>query len=163
MAISTYEWEGNVKWCKVLGAPRPMYDETKGNEWSTNVTVTKEAKLALKGYKVLNHFKIDDETDQQFVSVKRAELTKSGQKNKPVLVVDSMGETWDESKMIGNGSLVKVKVSLTPFMRDGTEHHKIILDKITVLQHVEPPAMNGNKPGGKTAPRVDTNNWVDDE
>lgn len=159
MAMATYEWEGNVKWCKVLGEPREMYDPTKGNEWSTVITVTKEAKQALKGYKVLNHFKIDDETDQQFLTIRKAELTKNGQKNKPVIVVNEMGEPWDQSKLIGNGSLVKAKVSLAPFKRDGVEHHKVTLEKITVLHHVEPPAQ-----GAKTAKpvKVDNNDWQED-
>lgn len=155
--MATYEWEGTVKWCKVLGEPRAKYDPTKGNEWSTNVTVTKEAKQALKNYKVLNHFKIDDEDDTQFISVRRDELTKNGQKNAPVQVVDAVGEKWDHSLLIGNGSKVKVKVTLTPFMRDGTEHHKVTLDKITVLEHIAPPPKDS---AGKTK-KVDNQNWAD--
>lgn len=117
--IETKIIQAKAHWCKLLGKPRDSYDGKK-QEWSVDIEWDKE------GLKALQEFGIDRFyvkkgkpnkdgspsalTGKPVTKLTRNALRSDGSKANPVVIRDENGEPWDTSVLIGNGSVVNLKL-----------------------------------------------------
>ena len=104
--------QGKAKWAKITGAPGWGYKK-QYKEWSFDLGIddaTKNRLLEAGMHKQYIKNKDDDRGD--FITFKRRELKKDGTPGKPIEVVDRYGKEWDPKKLIGNGSILNVKIAL---------------------------------------------------
>ena len=113
-----------IAWAKVTGKPQPGYNKTQ-LEWSFDIGVTDAVLEVLKKADVdLSYVKpaTNPKTGKThtlgmpYIKFTRKEIKADGSPGKPFKIVDQFGKPWDETKQIGNGSLVNVKfmVNETP-------------------------------------------------
>jgi hypothetical protein len=117
--IETVIFQAQAHWCKVLGKPRPSYDGKK-NEWTVDLLLDKEALKTLQAFGI-DRFYIkkgkpnkdntpNELTGKPVLKLTRADKKANGEPTKPIPVRDEQGRPWDQSKLIGNGSVVNVKI-----------------------------------------------------
>lgn len=96
----------------MVGSPTPGY-KNQYNEWSVDVYVDEETQIKLveEGLKA----RIKDKGDGPYISFKRKEFKQDGSPNQPVRVVDHHGHPWDQTKKIGNGSVVNVNFAINEY------------------------------------------------
>lgn len=84
-----------------------------------------------------------------YVTFKQAEQTREGKPNKPISVVDILGDPWPQDKLIGNGTDVEV----TFVVRDYGKALKkgMYIRTVRVLKHV-PYSASNVEPIDKTDP-----------
>jgi len=136
----TYVIRGTLDWAKVLGKPR-LNTYTEENEWSVDVTPNEEGRAIIKKAGITDKLrdpKDNDSRKETFLSFRQKELRKdkSGNMvaNQPIKVVDAGGNKWDETKMIGNGTIADVKFTVKD---NGKGRPKgVYIQAIRVLQHV---------------------------
>lgn len=99
--------QGTAKWAKILGKPAKGY--TPGEtEWSIDIYIDDKtiAKLEKDG---AGQYVKEDKNGVKFIKFVRKGVTRDGQDAKPFRVVDNKGQPWDQTKLIGNGSVVNVQ------------------------------------------------------
>ena len=117
--IDTKIIQAKAHWCKLLGKPRPSYDGKK-NEWTVDLEFDKD------GLKALQEFGIDRfyvkkgkpnkdgspnaTTGKPMVKMTRNALRSDGSAANPVVLRDENGDPWDSAKLIGNGTVVNIKI-----------------------------------------------------
>lgn len=126
---------GNAWYAKVLGAPAWGY-KNQYKEWSLDVTLDEKTKAKLLEAGMGANFIKDKGDDRgEFLTFKRRETKKDGTPGKAFLVVDRKGQDWDQKKLIGNGSVVNIKIALN----DDSENPKVKrpgLIKMQIVDHV---------------------------
>ena len=93
---------GKAYWASVV-EPNTTYEPA----WQVDVTVDEETKQKLESIGLSVKNKEDDRGD--FFSCKRKVVKKDGSKRDAPRVIDAKKMPWD-SRLIGNGSTVKVKI-----------------------------------------------------
>lgn len=133
---------GKAYWAKILGTPGPAYNPGE-REWSIDVSLDDEALKTVTSVGLAPKVKTDQIGGRgKFLSFKRAEFKKGTNPptaNRPISVVDAKGQPWDQAKLIGNESIVKVRFNVyeTPlFGRKGTTRKPAILE-VQLLAYVE--------------------------
>lgn len=112
--------QAKAYWCKLLGKPRPSYDG-KNLEWSVDVVFDKE------GVKALQEFGIDrfyvkkgkpnkdntpnELTGKPVIKFVRKSTKADGSPTNPVPIRNETGDPWDPTKLIGNGTVVNIKIT----------------------------------------------------
>ena len=136
----TYVIRGTLDWAKVLGKPR-LNTYTEENEWSVDVTPNAEGRAIIKKAGITDKLrdpKDNDSRKETFLSFRQKELRKdkSGNMvaNQPIKVVDAGGNKWDETKMIGNGTIADVKFTVKD--NEKGRPKGVYIQAIRVLQHV---------------------------
>jgi hypothetical protein len=129
---------GKAYWAKVIGAPGWGYKK-QHKEWSIDVAIDEATKAQLIEAGVDSQY-IKNKGDQHasggdFVTFKRRDTKADGTPGKPIMVVDRNGQDWDGKTLIGNGSVVNVKIALND--RDGATTKKPGLIKMQVWELVE--------------------------
>jgi hypothetical protein len=149
--------QAKAYWCKVLGKPRPSYDG-KSQEWTVDVLFDKD------GLKALQEFGIDrfyikkgkpnkdntpnELTGKPVVKFVRKSVKSDGTQANPVPIRDENGDPWDPTKLIGNGSVVNLKLMKFKVTLPGQPARwKPYLLEMQVWDHVEYEG-NGNSDGG---------------
>lgn len=111
MAIRTTVFAtGKIYWAKIIGEPRPNYEGT-AREWSYEFEP--DDITFLKEHRLLDRLK-DKYSDQgrgDFLTLRKPELNKDGEKNDPIAIYNENNEPWDD-RLIGNGSIVDVKLQI---------------------------------------------------
>jgi hypothetical protein len=114
---------GTVQWAKVLGAPR--YNKFKdANEWSFEFELGTDGIKALlenglkdrikgKGFDLGKDGKHADR--EPFIQLRKPEKNNDGNANPPIRVYNGEDEEWDQNTLIGNGSLVDLKVDIRDY------------------------------------------------
>lgn len=104
---------GKASYAKILGNPVPNYNKD-GREWKMDLELTSQASVKeLKSLGVGDRVKQKEEylDGAPHITLKQAELRADGTPNRPVAVVEADGKTpWDQNTLIGNGSVVDVKI-----------------------------------------------------
>lgn len=159
------EIEGQLMWARIVGKP---YTSNYGNsEWSVDVKLTPKTKKQLLSLGVpADKIRHDDKGNYDFIQFKRAGLKRDGSPAQPIAIVDDQVEPWDQSKLIGNGSLAKVRFALNERKdpRTGRSFLKPSIVAMQILEHVPYTGGGGFKPvhsKAKTKAPVET--WVEDE
>lgn len=133
---------GKAYWPK-LGKPVPNYNKD-GFEWAVDVSLDKTGLKQLKDYGLTSKIKNKGDDRGDFITFKRATVKKSGpdkgKDNNPIRVISPDGKTpWDMSKLIGNGSTVRVKFTLNETTNLRTKEKGMRADPlaIQVFEHLE--------------------------
>ena len=153
-----------IYWAKVLGEPRPNYDGD-AREWTVEVEVTDELRDHLKTHRLLDRVKDKNATGGrgEYIVLKKKELTKEGNKNSPIRIYDSEDQPWDETKLLGNGTIADVKITIADYgvgKKKGLYPEAIRVQTLVPYQSSEFGGMDGakgdDKPVAKKAKKEDT-------
>jgi len=103
--------QGKIYWAKILG--KPVEDRFVGPCWSFDLSIDEKTKDFLINNGVAKN-KIHNDGDDRgdYVTFQRKAVKKNGEAAQPYAVVDAHKKPWDDSKSIGNGSLVNVQAAL---------------------------------------------------
>lgn len=115
MAMQTMVLQ-NVKlnWAKLLGKPVLNYSED-GYEWSVDVVVDKPHIKALKQENVGDYFK--EKNGETFFKYRRPSEYANGSAAKPIPIVDKFGKEWDQTVLIGNGTVADIQITFAEMKR----------------------------------------------
>lgn len=103
---------GKTKWAKIVGAPGWGYQK-QHKEWSFDLSIDEASKKSLLDAGMdRKYIKNVDDDRGDFISFKRRELKKDGTPGKPIALFDRKGQEWDGKTLIGNGSVLNVKIAL---------------------------------------------------
>ena len=134
---------GRVYWFKGLGAPR-MNDYENKRQWTFDLEVTPEIRAWLKENGLLNKIRKTEDGElrvtpdgDNYLSFRKDELNKEGEKNKPWRVVGPDGSAWDSDTLIGNGSKCRVKVQVKEYTMKGKTLKGLYAQAIQVGELVE--------------------------
>ena len=125
MEVIVHTVRGKSSFARVLHDQLMINYAKDGKEWKLDVEITEDTVKELKklrcGHKVrrAEEKEMPDGTikppylgGRPYLSFKRAELSQKGEKNQPITIVDVMGNPWDQSKEIGNESVIDVKFAI---------------------------------------------------
>lgn len=126
---------GKTKWAKIVGQPGWGYKK-QHKEWSFDLSIDADTKKSLLDAGMdRKYIKNVDDDRGDFISFKRKELKADGTPSKAPAIFDRKGVEWDQKKLIGNGSVLNVKIALNEIPdQKGTKPGFI---KIQVWEHVE--------------------------
>lgn len=129
---------GKLSYAKILGAPVPNFAKD-GKEWKLDLELTSPASVKeLKSYGVGDKIKQKENylDGAPHITLKQAELRADGTPNRPVNVVEIDGKTpWDQSRLIGNGTVADVKMAI---MDNGPgKRESIYIRGVRILKLVE--------------------------
>ena len=108
---STVFVKGKIYWAKIIGTPRANYENT-GREWAYELEPDDTS--FLKEHKLLDRLKDKYDDRGPFLTLRKPEFTKDGEKNEPIRIYDSENEAWD-GRLIGNGSRVVAKLNIVDY------------------------------------------------
>lgn len=137
---TTIYLRGETSFAKLLGEPLPNFAKD-GFEWKMDLKIDPQDIKTLKAAGVADRVKIKEGylDGAPYLTIKvKAERTdpKTGEKvkNDPPVIVDKAQEPWPANKLIGNGSIVDVKLTVRDW---GAGRPKgIYLNKTRVLKLV---------------------------
>ena len=120
--LETIIVQAKAYWCKLIGKPRPTYDEN-GLEWTVDILWDKVALEKLKefgisGFYIKKGKPNKDNTPNELTGkpitkfVRKAHRADGSPAN-PVTIRDENGDPWDGKTLIGNGSVVNLKITKT--------------------------------------------------
>lgn len=161
MATSSAIIEGKIRYAKILGEPVDNYDKD-GMEWTFEIEATDATKAILKAKRCKNRFKSIDGVD--YTKFQRDSVKKDGSAAKPFIVYDAYGDPWDQEKLIGNGSLVAVKVLFSEREHEGKRFNKASAYEIVVVEHVpytKDSGFNFKDKGEDTNVSSTTDEWTE--
>lgn len=105
---------GTVYWAKIVGhsALVDNYERT-GKEWTYELVPDDTS--FLKTHKLLDRLKDKDDPRNpnkgEYLHLKKPELTRDGDCNEPIKILDKDGSPWDD-RLIGNGTRVVAKLTI---------------------------------------------------
>lgn len=157
MASKSHMVSGTASYAKILGNPVPGYQNGPA-EWTVDLILDKDG---IKQYKESKgdpfYVKTNKDTGAQYLRFKRHAKKKDGTDGKPILVVGPDGQPWDQSKLIGNGSILNVRFGLNEVPSQGTKRLKPSVIAIQVWEHS--PYEGRNEFPTRDVPVVDEENW----
>lgn len=133
MSLRTYIVQGKAKWTKLLGEPRPGYDESS-KEWSVDLYLDEEGKKEFLASGA-DKFYVKSNEDGEFVRFVRKATKADGSAGRPVSVEDDHGQPWDQQRLIGNGSILNIKYSLNTVKSKGQMRNKPSIIAVQVWNH----------------------------
>ncbi len=128
-------FQGTAYYAKVVGKPQPGYDKTQ-LEWSTDVAINDATRKSLIKLGVGDYIKNKGDkhaSGGDYLSFKRPAVKKDGTPGKPIRIVDNKGKPWDNTVLIGNGSVVNVNFALNEKASGGLKPSLIAMQ---VWEHV---------------------------
>ena len=135
MAIKTTLVQGKARWCKVLGAAPPGYDNGP-NEWTFDLVLDdKGVKDFLSSGADKFYLREDKTTGESFVKFSRKAVKQDGTEAKPIRVIDHRNDEWNQSELIGNGSTVNVQFTLNEVKSKGQKRMKPSILAMQVWDH----------------------------
>lgn len=122
---------GEAHWAKILGSPVDNY-ERDGKEW------TIEIKPDAEGMELLEELEVEDrvnkgENKDRILFRQRAKRP-DGEDNRPLTVVGPDNKPWDQSKLIGNGTIVDIKFKYVDNGRG--KKSSLYPQGVRILEHV---------------------------
>ena len=133
--FTTEFMSGELYWAKVF-RPVDNYEKT-GKEWTFNFIPDEAGIEVLKKHRLLDRLKEpNDSVPGEYLVLRKPELDKDGNKNKPITVKTSDNEDWDtdEDGLIGNGSKGDLRLTVADFGRG--KKKAIWTNAIRVTDHV---------------------------
>jgi hypothetical protein len=139
-------FRGKASFAKVLGDPvSNPFDDNRN--WTIDLVLTPETVKEAKSLGIGDKVKQKDEylDGQPFMTFRQAEYRKDGEtKNDPIPVRDIRGNTWDQDKLIGNGSDIDLKFVVMDFGKG--KKKGVYIRGIRVLKLVEYAGKNDFEP-----------------
>lgn len=110
---------GRIFWAKIFGAPRPNYDGD-AREWTFEFEPDENGVETLEEHGLEDRLK--DKRDKKgyedrepFLILKRKEFKYDGDRNEHIRVVDAQNQPWSGNALIGNETVVDVKVTIVDY------------------------------------------------
>lgn len=130
---------GKAYYAQVLGKARPNYNRD-GTEWKIDLVPEEGARAKLRELGILDRLKRMDKEGHpaeglDVIKLKRKGEDYEGNPRTGPKVVDSKQKPWPEDKLIGNGSDVFVRISVTPPKTKGYKA-KVTLMGVLVKEYV---------------------------
>jgi hypothetical protein len=113
-AKATEFLSGKIYWAKVLRDPVPNYGGD-AREWTFEFEPDEKGVATLEKHGLADRLKNKYEDRGAFLTLRKKEFNAQGEPNKPIRVYDSEDGEWDQSKLIGNGSAVDVKLDIRDY------------------------------------------------
>lgn len=136
MAIKSYIIRGKARWAKILGKAPPGYDNGPA-EWSIDLYVDDDNKqLGISNGIDPFYFKESDNGEVHLRFTRKA-VKQDGTEAKPIRVIDHKGEEWDQTKLIGNDSVLNVSYTLNEVKSKGKKRLKPSVLAIQVWDHAK--------------------------
>lgn len=132
---TTVVLRGKVNFFRMLPHQLKLNYDKSGKEWTTDFYdfPVKEIKALGIGDRVKQK---DEYLDgAPYMTFKQKELRADGQPNRPVVVTDILGNSWDLDKELGNGTTVDAKFAVVDYGKG--KKKGVYLRSIRVLDHVE--------------------------
>ena len=116
--------QGKTYWNRTVGEPHEN-KFAKSKQWSFDLSIDEdtEKKLLAKGMRKTYIRNKDDERGN-FLSFNRDAIKKDGSAGKPYEIVDDQGLPWDQSKLIGNGSVLNCIITMNEREYNGSKFLK---------------------------------------
>lgn len=108
---------GRTQYAKILGKPMGNYDGD-GKEWKLDLVIDDNRDLArLKKLGLGDRIKSKDDylDGAPHITVRQRELNKDGEPNDPPRVVDVTGADWNQKTLIGNETIVDLKLRVVDY------------------------------------------------
>lgn len=135
MAIKTTLVQGKARWCKVLGTAPPGYDNGPA-EWTFDLMLDEKGeKDFLASGADLFYLREDKVTGEKFVKFSRKAVKQDGTDSKPIKVLDHHGDDWNQSELIGNGSVCNVQFTLNQVKSKGQQRNKPSVLAMQIWEH----------------------------
>ncbi len=123
MAIKTTLIQVKAKWAKILGEAPPGYENGPA-EWTLDGILDDKAEKEYIASGADPFYIKTNKDGEKFIKFTRKALKKDGTASQPIRVVDSHGEAWDQTKLIGNDSVLNVQFSLNEVNSKGKKRFK---------------------------------------
>lgn len=141
---------GKIYWAKIFGDPRPNYAKD-GREWTFEFEP--ESEEAVKNAGLMDKMKDKSEKKgyegrKPFMTLKRKEFKFNGDPQEHIRVVDAENQPWPENTLIGNESVVDVKINIVeyPGKNDGVYANAIrVLELVPYQSSDFEPIDKGDK------------------
>jgi hypothetical protein len=175
MAENSFYLEGRVYWFKGLPDQLTFNEYAGEKQWSFDLEATPAIKNFLKANGLTEKLKKNKEgvlkttpDGDNFITFKRPELTRDNEPNKPWRVVDRSGAPWNSEVKIGNGSTVRVKVTVKDWTVGKSKVRSLYCQAIQVGNLVEFvsnefPAWEEEESAAPAPRRDDLADMLDDE
>lgn len=137
---------GSIDWCKLLGKARPYTGDPrfdKGPSWSVEINPDAKSRALLEKHGLTDKLKRDKKTkkdgtpyknprDYDFLRLTILEEKADGTKNKPPVIIDASGRSWDDETEMGNGTIADILVRYVDYGTTKGLYYK----KMRVLKHI---------------------------
>lgn len=134
--------QGKSRYAKILGAPPPGFDNGP-EEWTFDLVLDEKGKEDFLASGASDFYvKVNKDTGEEYVKFTRKLVKRDGSEGKPFVVVGPDGQPWDQSKKIGNDSVLNVKYSMNEITHKGQKRLKPSALAVQVWEHV--PYEGGN-------------------
>lgn len=133
--ITTY-LRGVAHYAKVLGEPRDNYTGDN-REWTVELELSPAGVEQLMDLKLGDRVKRKDDflDGKPYITLRQREVRRDGKKNSAPRVVDIKGNAWNEDVLIGNGTVVDVRLNIVPPAK-GKPKAGIYLNSIRIVSLV---------------------------
>jgi CBS domain-containing protein len=112
---STVFASGKIYWAKIIGTPRPNYENT-GREWAYEFVPDDTS--FLKEHGLLDRLKDKEDPKNpekgDYLNLRKPEFTKDGKENEPIRIYDADNSPWD-GRLLGNGTGADVKLTIVDY------------------------------------------------
>ena len=132
MPDGMYYLRGKAYYAKVLGNPVDNYNKD-GKEWTIELEPDDVSKKRLKDLKLDDRVTKGENKDR--ILFRQREKRADGEVNKAITVVDANNRPWPQDKLIGNGSIVDIKIKVKDYGKG--KKLGVYPQAIRVLEHVE--------------------------
>lgn len=139
---------GKVYWAKILGNPRLNFNKD-GKEWAFEFEPDEDGLAILKKHKLLDRLKDKQEDRPKYLVLRKKELNAKGEPNPPIRIVDAEGKDWDPNKLLGNGTVVDLKLDIRDYgvgKKKGIYPVAIRVQELVAYESSEFGAMEKDKP-----------------
>lgn len=138
--------QGTAKWAKIVGAPVKAYDPAE-KEWTIDIEIDEETQARLREDGAGFYIRVK-EGRAPYIQFKRKALKKDGTPAKPYIIKDRHRQDWDQSKLIGNGSVINVIYEYNEVGVGKDKRNKPSAIKFQVWEHVPYESENDFPDGG---------------
>ena len=131
-ASGIYYVRGKAYFAKVLGRPVDNFNKD-GKEWTIEIEPDDKGEKLLKELGLSSRITKGEKRNR--ILFRQREKRPDGETNRPITVVDANNKPWDESKLIGNESVVDLKFKFTDYGKG--KPAGVYPQALRVLEHVE--------------------------
>ena len=136
MSLKTFLVQGKASYCKILGNPVPGYEPLQ-KEWTFDLILDEAGKEKFLASGADPFYLKEGKDGEEYVRFTRRAIKKDGSESKPISVVGPDGVDWDQSVLIGNGSVLNVKFSLNSVKSQGMQRLKPSVLAVQVWEHTK--------------------------
>lgn len=143
MAIKVNLVQGLARYAKILGVAPPGYDNGP-EEWTFDLVLDEDGEKSYLASGASDFYlKTNKDTGERYVRFSRKAVKRDGTAGKPFSVVGPDGAEWDQTKLIGNNSVLNVKYSCNEIEHKKAKRLKPSCIAIQVWEHVKYEGKSG--------------------